>query len=374
MNAIDVCVRGAGVVGQTMALLLSGLQLRVGLTASAKAIPANRPDIRSYALNAASRQLLESQRAWPEAATTPVKKMLVHGDSGGRVHFDASEQGVDALAWIVEAAALEAGLAQKVKFQPQIEILAEPRAAPLTIICEGHASSSRETLGVEFESLPYQQLALATRLRCERQHEGCAWQWFSGGEVLAFLPMDGPEGNSVAVVWSVNMGRQREIDAMDDLSLAHALELASHHSLGRLELCSARAFWPLQLGRTQRWVGLASEDAEIGAWALAGDAAHQLHPLAGQGLNMGLADAQEMARVLGSRDYWRGVSDMKLLRRYERARKLALAPLGLTVDGLQRMFALGNEAWGEFRNAGMNGFDRLGPVKSWVVARAMGQA
>ena len=111
-----------------------------------------------------------------------------------------------------------------------------------------------------------------------------------------------------------------------------------------------------------------------GSWVLAGDAAHQVHPLAGQGLNLGLGDARELAQVLGARDSWRPVSDMKLLRRYERGRKLAIAPMGWTMDGLQRTFALGTGAWSELRNAGMNGFDRSGPFKSWVVARAMGQA
>ena len=177
----------------------------------------------------------------------------------------------------------------------------------------------------------------------------------------------------MAVVWSVNVERQVALEQLDDRDLAQALELASHHGLGRLELCGPRASWPLQLGRAKRWVGASRDGGGIGSWALAGDAAHQLHPLAGQGLNLGLADAQELATVLGDREYWRGVGDMKLLRRYERARKLAMAPLGWTTDGLQRMFALGGGAWSELRNAGMNGFDRAGPLKSWVVARAMGQ-
>lgn len=99
-----------------------------------------------------------------------------------------------------------------------------------------------------------------------------------------------------------------------------------------------------------------------------------MHPLAGQGLNLGLGDAAELARVLGGREYWRGVDDLKLLRRYERARKLAIGPIGMAMDGLQRLFQPQQEPWSGLRNAGMNGFDRLRPLKSWVVARAMQSA
>ncbi len=375
MQPIDVCIRGGGVVGRTLALLLAGLRLRVGLLAASPGAAAGHADIRSYALNLSSRRLLESVRAWPgETAATPVKRMMVHGDAKGRVHFDALEQGVEALAWIVDAATLDALLAEAIGFQPLIENLKEPQPAPLTVIGEGHASATRNAIGVEFETLPYSQIALATRLTCERQHEGTAWQWFSNGEVLAFLPVGGASGNSVAVVWSINLERQAELDALGDTALAQALEAASHHSLGRLELSGPRSCWPLQLGQAKRWVGSARGDKVVSSWALAGDAAHQVHPLAGQGLNLGLGDARELAAVLGARDYWRGVGDMRSLRRYERGRKLAIAPVGWTMDGLQRSFALGTGAWSELRNAGMNGFDRSGPFKCWVVARAMGQA
>jgi 2-polyprenyl-6-methoxyphenol hydroxylase-like FAD-dependent oxidoreductase len=107
---------------------------------------------------------------------------------------------------------------------------------------------------------------------------------------------------------------------------------------------------------------------------LAGDAAHAVHPLAGQGLNLGLADAQELARVLHEREYWRSLGDEKLLRRYERARKADVLALSWTTDGLQQLFAQPVEPWGWIRNWGMRGFDRSGPLKHWVARRAMGQA
>ncbi|AVT19257.1 ubiquinone biosynthesis protein UbiH, partial [Paracidovorax avenae] len=116
----------------------------------------------------------------------------------------------------------------------------------------------------------------------------------------------------------------------------------------------------------------ASGKAPARSWALAGDAAHTVHPLAGQGLNLGLADAQALARVLRERDYWRGVADQRLLRRYERERKAALLPMGWAMDSLQQLFSRheGPVPW--LRNWGMRGFERSGPLKDWVTRQAMG--
>ncbi|MCD6079676.1 MAG: 2-octaprenyl-3-methyl-6-methoxy,4-benzoquinol hydroxylase-like protein, partial [Ramlibacter sp.] len=118
--------------------------------------------------------------------------------------------------------------------------------------------------------------------------------------------------------------------------------------------------------QAQRWCGP--------GWVLAGDAAHNVHPLAGQGLNLGLADAEVLARVLHGREYWRALGDEKLLRRYERARKADVMAIGWTTDGLQQLFAQPTEPWSLLRNWGMRGFDRSGPLKHWVVRQAMGQA
>ena len=142
------------------------------------------------------------------------------------------------------------------------------------------------------------------------------------------------------------------------------LEAASHHTLGRLSLIGERASWPLQLARADRWVGR--------GWALAGDAAHTVHPLSGQGLNLGLADVGALAQVLQDREDWRSPGDLKLLRRYERARKSDVLATGLATDGLQQLFGLPGAPAQALRNWGMSGFDRLGPVKDWVTRRAMG--
>ena len=164
-QTFDVCIRGAGIVGRALALLLARERLRVALVATEPAVPA-QPDVRAYALNLASRQLLQSLRVWPESShATAVRHMEVHGDQDSHVHFDAQAQGVDALAWIVDVPALEQRLHEAVRYQPQIEVVPAPVAAPLTAICEGRSSATRDELGVEFDVTPYAQHAIATRLR-----------------------------------------------------------------------------------------------------------------------------------------------------------------------------------------------------------------
>ena len=365
-QALDVCIRGAGIVGRTLALLLARERLRVGLVRSPDFPGGAASDVRAYALNPASRELLETLRAWPdEQHATAVQSMEVHGDEGGELQFSAPGQGAAALAWIVDVQALQERLADALRYQPMVEWLDTPQPAPLTAVCEGKASATRAEFAVQYSVTPYPQRAIAARLHCEKPHGQAARQWFAGGEILAFLPLGGAAGNSVAVVWSVHEQRAPALQALDASAFAAQLEAASHGALGKLTLASERAAWPLQLAQADRWCGP--------GWVLAGDAAHTVHPLAGQGLNLGLADARELAKVLHEREYWRSVGDVRLLRRYERSRKADVLAMSATTDGLQQLFAQQAEPWQSLRNWGMTGFDRSGPLKAWVARRAMGR-
>ncbi len=369
----DICIRGGGIVGHTLALLLARERLRVGLVVQDSAAPAGPSaasgDVRAYALNARSRALLESLRCWPdERHATEVLTMQVRGDDGGTVSFSAGELKVPGLTWIVDVPTIEARLAEAVRFQPEIEVLEAPRAATLTVICEGRASRTRAEFGIDFDAVPYPQTAIAARLHCEKPHSQTAFQWFSQGEILAFLPLEGPQGNSVGIVWSVLRGRAEALLGESGETFCGQLEHASEGRLGKLSLISGRSAWSLQSAHARRWVGTHAGTA----WALAGDAAHNVHPLAGQGLNLGLSDAAALAATLGQREYWRKVDDERLLRRYERARKAEVALMDSTMDGLERLFSRQGGSWQALRNWGMNGFERSGLIKQWVARQAMG--
>jgi 2-polyprenyl-6-methoxyphenol hydroxylase-like FAD-dependent oxidoreductase len=387
--SIDVCIRGSGVVGKSLALLLARARVRVGLVQS-KAPAQSQPDIRAFALNAASRHLLQDLRAWPDP-TFAVQHMRVQGDDApdlanssrpanqpSVVQFDAADSGCEALTWIVEAAALEQQLHNAVRFAPEITVLTEPDSAALTVLCEGKHSTTRATTATQFTQTAYGQTAIAATLRTQLPHQSTAWQWMRGsdydGEVCALLPKHSAEegGNFVALVWSVSDERAQHLLALDDLQFCAELQQACGHALGTMQLTSHRAAWPLHVAQASRWIGTGLPGMAQAPWALAGDAAHVVHPLAGQGLNLGLADVVELAKVLTHKEYFRSYGDMRLLRRYERARQADAAVLRLATDGLQRLFVMPDERIRSLRNWGMRRFDQLSPVKAMVMSRATG--
>lgn len=380
-NPPNICIRGAGIVGRTLALLLARERLNVTLVESAH--PVKTSDVRAYSLNGAAMALLQDLRCWPDSpAVTPVHQMQVWGDHGGQLRFGAQEQGVDELNWMVDVPVLEERLAQAVRFQPQIEVTQTPRSAPLTVVCEGRASQTRAELGVGFDITHYEQHAVATRLVCEQAHQGIARQWFGWcqvpglslpqADILALLPLGGEGGHEVALVWSVHPLRAQALMSLTPDAFAAELGQACSFNLGRMSLSAERAVWPLQMARAERWIG-SMPGALKQSFVLAGDAAHALHPLAGQGLNVGLADVAELVRVLKAKEFWRPVHDLKLLRRYERARQADVQAMGLVTDSLQRLFAQPGPLWQNLRNWGMRGFDRSGPLKNWMTRQAMGQ-
>ena len=362
-KTFDVCIRGGGVVGHTLALLLARERLRVALVARPPL--AHGADVRAYALNSASREMLQALRVWPEADfATPVREMQVWGDRGGYVNFTADSARQEALAWIVDVHALEQQLAQAVRYQPQIERVQAPAKAALTVVCEGQRSRSRDEFGARWTVKPYPQKAIAARLESDQPHQGVARQWFANGDIVALLPLSGAAGNSVALVWSLSIERAGEIENLPPQAFCAALQAVCGEQAGQLRLTSERASWPLALSKADHWVGE--------GWALAGDAAHTVHPLSGQGLNLGLADAACLARVLAQREYWRGLGEEKLLRRYERARKADVAAMGAVTDGLHGLFAQTDDRWQMLRNWGMNGFGRSSLLKRWVTRQAAG--
>ena len=182
----------------------------------------------------------------------------------------------------------------------------------------------------------------------------------------------------MAVVWSLPVSQVESVKALDDAGLAMALESASQGMLGKLTVCAERAAWPLQQSVARQWCGplpgsTTQDSAQARSWVLAGDSAHAVHPLAGQGLNLGMADIAALARLLTGEDArWRRLSDLRLLRRYERERKARLAPIGLAMDSIQQLFTRPETPLQSLRNWGMRGFESSGPLKTWVTRQAMG--
>ncbi|WP_395140791.1 FAD-dependent monooxygenase [Schlegelella aquatica] len=376
-SGYDVFVRGSGIVGKTLALALARLGFSVAITRVPTGPGAQRPghglpeqeDVRAYALSEKSVALLRAVKAWdalPPAAATPVYEMRIEGDlrGAGALEFSSWEQGVGELAWIVDAAALEVALAQALRYQPHVTEVDAPVEADLTAICEGKESAARAALGVEWQRFGYGQTAIAARLVADRPHAGVARQWFRSPDILALLPFGRPEPEvSYGLVWSLPQARAAELMALDDAAFLHELQSACGEEVGHLQLRSTRAAWPLALARASRWCGP--------GWVLLGDAAHVVHPLAGQGLNLGLADVEALARILREKEPWRALGDEKLLRRYERERAAPTWAMGRVTDGLLHLFAHQGAPLRELRNRGLGLVNRLGPLKRWLTARAL---
>ena len=370
MKQVDVCVRGAGVVGSCLALALSRQGLSVALQReSSRAAAPPREDVRVYALNAGSVQLLRELKVWealPADARCAVYDMHIEGDAAGSaIDFSAWSQGVEALAWIVDVAELERALASAVSFAPHVQCIGDqPVNAALLALAEGKTSATRDQLGVAMPVQRYGQSAVAARLQTDLAHAGVARQWFRSPDVLALLPFDRPVPSlGYGLVWSVPQARADELMALDAAAFELALADATGGAAGTLRLCSERAAWPLTLARAEQVCGA--------GWVLLGDAAHVVHPLAGQGLNLGLGDVKALAQVIAEREPWRSLGDERLLQRYARRRAVPTLAMGQLTDGLLHLFASDVPVLRELRNRGLSLVNGVPPLKRLLASFAL---
>ncbi|MBT9493200.1 MAG: FAD-dependent monooxygenase [Paucibacter sp.] len=369
MHSYEVLVRGDGCVGRSLALALAAQGMRVALLGRADASVSQREDVRSYALNAASVRLLRDLKVWdslPGDAISPVYDIKVCGDQAGALlEFSAWQQGVSELAFIVDAGVLEQQLAAALRFSPHVEVVDAAVPADLIALCEGRDSQQRADLGVRFEAHAYGHRAIAARLSTDMAHQGVARQWFRSPDVLALLPIDKPViGTSYGLVWSLPEQQALDLLAAPADEFEAALNAASGGAAGSLSLASGRSSWPLALAR--------AEPVQGPGWVLLGDAAHLVHPLAGQGLNLGLADVAALAAVLAGKEAWRSAGDERLLRRFARARQAPNWAMGELTDGLLKMFASEATPLRELRNKGMSALNSVPPLKRWLTTRALG--
>jgi ubiquinone biosynthesis UbiH/UbiF/VisC/COQ6 family hydroxylase len=379
----DLIVVGGGPVGVALARAAAGLSLAlVGEAPRAAAPAAGEFDARVYALSPGNVAFLRAIGAWSAldlSRVTPVHAMSICGDDGrARLEFDALEGGVPELAWIVEDGALQralwAGLRGAEAIGAACErlvidadratlVLADGRSldARLVVGADGGQSFVRRAAGIGARESDYGQAALVANFHCELPHANTARQWFQeGGAVLALLPL--PAGQ-VSMVWSLPGDEARRLGEGSAAELAAAVTEASRRELGELRPASPARSYPLRR--------LAAHAITAPRLALAGDAAHVIHPLAGQGLNLGLQDARVLAETLLGREPGRDLGEHRLLRRYERRRAEPVLAMDGVVHGLFRLYHSPSPLLARARNAGLNLADRLPVLKNVLMRRAM---
>jgi len=397
----DVLIVGAGPVGAAFALALArgpaGAELAITLVESqppAALADTAMLDRRALALNERSRRLLDRIGAWPEALARracPYRSMAVWDRaSTGHVSFDCAEIHQPRLGHIVAQPALIAALGEAVRAQPNIRFLCpqtltrierlpgggcaaelndERIRAPLLVAADGPRSPLREHFGFTAQHWDPGQLALVAVLRTERAHGHCARQWFAPSGPLAFLPLHDEDGDTrcVAIVWSQEQAVAERLHALSDDALCRELEIASEHALGALALHGARALVPLGQHHADNYV--------MPGIALLGDAAHAIHPLAGQGVNLGLADAEVLAEeVARALQRGLGVADAGALARYQRRRRPENLAMLAAMRGFKTLFGREDLPSALVRAAGMAFFDRADPLKRLVMRAAAGAA
>jgi ubiquinone biosynthesis UbiH/UbiF/VisC/COQ6 family hydroxylase len=380
----EVVVVGGGPVGAALALALQPLDVALIEPHPPQALPAQGFDLRVYAVSPGNIAFLERLGVWGRidpARIQPVAAMAIYGDrDGGRLQFRADEAGLPALAAIVEAAAiqqaLDAAIAETAALRrccpaqvAAIELAAVQAAVTLTdagvvtaqllIGCDGRDSTVRRAAAIEVRESDYGQLGVVAHFETGEPHRGTAFQWFRGDGVLALLPLP---GQRVSMVWSTPREPAQALLGLDPAALAQTVGAASGGILGELKPLTAAAGFPLRYSRVPRLVAP--------RLALAGDAAHSVHPLAGQGLNLGFRDVRELAAVLRSRVPRQDCGDYALLRRYERARREDIATTGLLADALLALFASRSGLAAAVRNSGLGALNGLTGLKSLLIRHA----
>ena len=390
-DSFDVAIAGGALVGAALARGLRGT--RVALIAPERPAPpvaTAEYDSRVYAVSPGNAAFLAQLGVWsalPQARTTPVHAMRVYGDDGeSLIEFDAYRTGCSELAWIVEDRLLQEALWSGLEDQPGLTLFSAASlealtlgaqsaglrlkdgrelSAQLVVGADGARSFVRAQAAIAVEQRSYGQRAVVANFACRRPHRNIAFQWFQGsrkqGAVLALLPLP---ADQVSMVWSVPDAEAARLLALAPAALASEVTLASHAAVGELAPATPPRAFPLEQVTAARLVAPRV--------ALAGDAAHVIHPLAGQGANLGLQDARVLAKVLHTREPGRDAGDLRLLRRYERRRAEDILAMRTTVHGLFRLFEAGGSGIARLRNAGLNFADRIPVLKNLLMRHAMG--
>jgi len=377
-------------VGLTLACALGQQQFKVAIVEACQPKDLERDDsyeLRVSAISKSSQQILQNVNAWQGMLNRRVcayQHMHVWDATGdGNIHFDAADLGIDSLGHIIENKVIQFSLLEQCLSLSDVDWLCPQQVsdinfseslqqvslengdvitANLLVGADGANSKTREAAGIEVNKSPYEQKAVVAVVKSSLHHKDTAWQRFLPEGPLAFLPLS---DGSCSIVWSAENGRADELIEMDETTFKIELQQAFENTLGKVESVSERAAFPLVRRHANEYVkhGL----------ALIGDAAHTIHPLAGQGVNLGLLDAAALAEtLLNARAQGKNIASLTTLRKYERWRRADNSLMMYSMSGFKNLFSNEQTELSFVRNAGLNLVNGLGPLKNKLMRHALG--
>jgi len=388
----DIIIIGGGMVGATLACALAESSLRIAILDHATPEtqwPGGEFDLRVSAITRASQNIFENIGVWEnmrQKRISPFRHMHVWDATGnGYIDFDSAEIGEAELGHIIENSVITTSLHEKLMTLSNVSVITPTACksinlnnheyatlelddgrelqAQLVIGADGARSWLRNKLGIQTSGWSYQQKGLVTTVRTSASHQNTAWQRFLPTGPLAFLPLN---DNYSSIVWSTEEQEADRLLNLSDDDFLQALNSALGDSpLGTVEETHKRAAFPLRLQHANDYIKSRT--------ALIGDAAHTVHPLAGQGVNLGLQDVAVLCElILSALNNRKDIGSHQLLRRYERARKGANLLMMGTMDGFKRLFSNETPVLSFARNLGLSLTNRLSPIKNIIIRQAMG--